>query len=61
MVAFLKLNDTEVDSISFQNLDTTSTITGTSSSFGKLKYAKVSVLHETAFSDTFYTHYLKGF
>lgn len=43
MMAFLKLNDTKVESISFQNLDTSSTITGTSSSFGELKYAKVSV------------------
>ena len=42
MMAFLKLNDTEVESISFQNLDTTSTITGPSSGFGELKYAKVS-------------------
>ena len=61
MMAFLKLNDTEVESISFQNLDTTSTITGTSSSFGGLKYAKVSVLHKIAFSNTFYTHYLRDF
>lgn len=47
MMAFLKLNDTEVESISFQNLDTTITITGTSPGFGELKYAKVSVLHQS--------------
>ena len=61
MMAFLKLNDTKVESISFQNLDTSSTITGTSSSFGELKYAKVSVLHKTAYSNTFYPHYLRDF
>ena len=47
MMAFLKLNDTEVESISFQNLDTTITITGTSPGFGELKYAKVSVLYQS--------------
>ena len=47
MMAFMKLNDTEVESISFQNLDTTITITGTSPGFGELKYAKVSVLYES--------------
>ena len=46
MMAFLKLNDTEVESISFQNLDTTSTITGSSPGYGELKYAKVSVLYQ---------------
>ena len=60
MMAFLKLNDTKVESISFQNLDTTSTITG-SSGFGELKYAKVS--HKCSllikFTNAVYPHCLR--